>query len=132
MDQALHRGMNVVEIGPYSPTFEGGAEGLRRVRASGVTAVLTFNDVMAIGLLTACKDSGIAVPDELSIVGFDDIFASEFTSPSLTTIRSPLGEAGEIAFRRIVSTLKGIDEEVQSNLATDLIIRKSTGACRRS
>lgn len=132
MDEALHCGMNVVEIGPCSPTFEGGAEGLRRVRASGVTAVLTFNDVMAIGLLTACEDAGIAVPEELSVIGFDDIFASEFTSPSLTTIRSPLGEAGENAFRRLVSTLKGVDEEAPSGLSTELVIRKSTGASRRS
>ncbi|MDQ0733377.1 LacI family transcriptional regulator [Arthrobacter sp. B1I2] len=132
MDEALQCGMSVVEIGPSSPTFEGGAEGLRRVRASGVTAVLTFNDVMAIGLLTACEDAGIAVPEELSIVGFDDIFVSEFTAPSLTSIRTPLGEAGENAFRRLVSTLKGIDEEVPSDLATGLIIRKSTGPSRRN
>lgn len=62
MDQALEAGMNVVEIGPGSPTFEGGAEAFKRVRASGVTAVLTFNDVMAIGLLTACEDAGMSLP----------------------------------------------------------------------
>ena len=131
MDEALNFGINVVEIGPNDPTYEGGAAALKRVRASGVTAVLTFNDVMAIGLLTACEEAGISVPEEVSIIGFDNIFASEFTSPSLTTIRTPLGEAGAIAFRRLISTLKGIDEDVQTGLATDLIVRKSTGPAVR-
>ena len=126
MTEALQRGMNVVEIGPGSPTHDGGAEGLRRVLASGVTAVLTYNDLMAIGLLTACQEAGIAVPEDLSIIGFDDIFACDFTSPPLTTIRTPLGAAGEDAFRRLIATLKGLEEEGPSDLTTELVIRKST------
>ena len=117
-----------MEIGPTKPTFEGGAESLRRVRASGASAVLTFNDVMAMGLLTACEEAGVSIPDELSIIGYDNIFATVFTSPSLTTIQPRLGEAGEQAFRQIVRSLKGTNDETSpSNLATDLIIRKSTG-----
>lgn len=131
LDQALDCGVNIVEIGPCSPTFEGGAEALKRVRASGVSAVLTFNDVMAIGLQTACAEAGIRVPEDLSIIGFDDIYASQFTSPSLTTIRTPLREAGEYAFRRLVAALKGMDEDVQGDLAADLIVRRSTGASGR-
>lgn len=131
MNEAIDRGINVVEIGPNAPTFEGGAEALKRVRASGVTAVLTFNDVMAIGLLTACEEAGFGVPEELSIVGFDDIFAAEFTSPSLTTIRTPLGAAGEYAFGRLISRLSGTEDDIASDLATDLIVRNSTGASRR-
>ncbi|BCW82616.1 LacI family transcriptional regulator [Paenarthrobacter ureafaciens] len=128
LTEALETGMNVVEIGPTKPTFEGGAESLRRVRASGASAVLTFNDVMAMGLLTACEEAGVSIPDELSIIGYDNIFATVFTSPSLTTIQPRLGEAGEQAFRQIVRSLKGTNDETSpSNLATDLIIRKSTG-----
>lgn len=132
MTKALQRGMNVVEIGPSSPTHEGGAEGLRRVIASGVTAVLTYNDLMAIGLLTACQEAGVAVPEDLSIVGFDDIFASDFTSPPLTTIRTPLGAAGEDAFRRLISTVKGLEEQGPSDLTTELVIRKSTSYPRQT
>lgn len=131
MAEALRCGMNVVEIGPGDPTFEGGAEGLRRVRAAGVTAVLTFNDMMAIGLLTACEEAGIAVPEDLSVIGFDDIFASEFISTPLTTIRSPLGAAGAAAFRRLLASLKGVDDLGPSDLITELVIRKSTGASSR-
>jgi len=132
LNGALESAISVVEIGPTNPTFEGGAECLRRVKASGVTAVLTFNDVMAIGLLTACEEAGIVIPDELSIIGFDNIFAAEFTYPSLTTIQPRLGEAGEQAFRQLVATLKDAKQEEPSSLATDLVIRKSTGHPRKT
>lgn len=132
MTEAMRGGVNVVEIGPSSPTLEGGAEGLRRVLASGVTAVLTYNDLMAIGLLTACQEAGIAVPEDLSIVGFDDIFASDFTSPPLTTIRTPLGAAGEDAFRRLIATVTGLEEQGPSALTTELVIRKSTSYPRQA
>lgn len=129
--EALQCGMNIVEIGPNNPTPEGGAEGLRRVLASGVTAVLTYNDLMAIGLLTACQEVGIAVPEDLSIVGFDDIFGSELTSPPLTTIRVPLGRAGEDAFRRLIATAKGTEEQTLADLSAELVIRKSTSQFRQ-
>lgn len=128
--EALQYGMNIVEIGPSNPTPEGGAEGLRRVLASGVTAVLTYNDLMAIGLLTACQEVGIAVPEDLSIIGFYDIFGSELTSPPLTTIRAPLGRAGEDAFRRLIATAKGTEEQALADLSAELVIRKSTGQSR--
>jgi LacI family transcriptional regulator len=131
LTEALQCGMNIVEIGPGHPTLEGGAEGLRRVIASGVTAVLTYNDLMAIGLLTACHEAGIAVPEELNIVGFDDILGSDFTSPPLTTIRTPLGGAGEDAFRQLIATLKGVEEQGPSVLTTELVIRHSTGPRRQ-
>jgi LacI family transcriptional regulator len=131
MTEALQRGMKIVEIGPSSPTLEGGAEGLRRVLASGVTAVFTYNDLMAIGLLTACQEAGVAVPEDLSIVGFDDIFASDFTSPPLTTIRTPLGAAGEDAFRCLIATVRGVGEQAPAVLTTELVIRHSTGPRRQ-
>lgn len=104
-EMARSRGMTAVEIGPGSPTLDGGRASLSRVIASGVTAVLAYNDLMAIGLLRAAQDSGVDVPGRLSIVGFDDIFGSDFTSPPLTTIRTPLDEMGERAARRALDLI---------------------------
>ncbi|WP_247046291.1 LacI family DNA-binding transcriptional regulator [Arthrobacter rhizosphaerae] len=127
-DEALKRGMSVVEIGPgLLPTVEGGHSGLRRVRAAGVTAVVAYNDLMAIGLLTACQEANVSVPDELNIVGFDDIFGSSFTSPPMTTIRTPVGIAGEDAIRRIIEIVRGHKEPPTVELATSLVLRGSTG-----
>ncbi|NKY58362.1 LacI family DNA-binding transcriptional regulator [Nocardia flavorosea] len=127
LDEAPRRSMSIVEIGPGAPTTEGGRQSLRRVLASGVTAVVTYNDLMAIGLLQASKAADIAVPERLSIIGFDDIFGSDFTTPPITTIRTPLGTMGEEAVRRLIAEID--DEEPGGNetpLATAFVQRGST------
>ncbi|GAA4250195.1 LacI family DNA-binding transcriptional regulator [Dactylosporangium darangshiense] len=125
-DEAPRRGLSIVEIGPGAPTMDGGAAALRRVLASGASAVLAYNDLMAIGLLRACRDAGVAVPGRLSIVGFDDIFGSDFTSPPITTIRTPLGALGGDAVRRLVALSRGEEPPVPAPLATEFVHRGST------
>jgi LacI family transcriptional regulator len=125
-DEAPRRGLSIVEIGPGSPTMEGGAATLRRVLASGATAVLAYNDLMAIGLLRACREAGVPVPSRLSIVGFDDIFGSDFTSPPITTIRAPLGALGGDAVRRLVALSTGDQPPRTATLATEFVHRGST------
>ncbi|AMB60035.1 LacI family transcriptional regulator [Microterricola viridarii] len=128
-------GMTIVEIGPGVPTLDGGAAALSRVAASGVSAVIAYNDLMAIGLMRAAQEQGIDVPSRLSIIGFDDIFGSDFTSPQLSTIRTPLGAIGERAIRL---ALELIDEYAdgtparpdESPLPTELVVRGSTGPVR--
>lgn len=111
-----------------TPTLEGGRRVARAVRESGATAVMTYNDLLAIGLMQELQAAGVAVPDALSIVGFDDIFGADFTTPSLTTIRSPLGECGSLAARLMLDLLGGSESETQTLLAeTELVIRGSTG-----
>src|SRR5699024_12456591 len=63
--------ISVVEISAESATVEGGRGCLERVLAAGVTAVHTFNDLVAIGLMTACRAEGVSIPEQLSIVGKD-------------------------------------------------------------
>lgn len=125
-------GMRIVEIGPGAPTLDGGVAALARVRASGATAVIAYNDLMAIGLMRAAQDARVHVPSQLSIIGFDDIFGSDFTSPQLSTIRTPLAAIGERAIRL---TLELIDEyagatparSAAAALPTELVIRGSSG-----
>ena len=131
---AAEHGMSIVEIGPGMPTLEGGAAAMSRVVASGVSAVVAFNDLMAIGLLRAALDRGIAVPSAVSVVGFDDIFGSDFTTPALTTVKAPLAEAGERAVRHLLERVgRGTSSpafEVGELLPTELVVRGSTGARR--
>jgi LacI family transcriptional regulator len=128
LDEALLRGMSIVEIGPGKPTIDGGREVLRRVLASGVTAVVAYNDLMAIGLLHACREAGVTIPDGLSIIGFDDIFGSDFTTPPITTIRTPLGVVGEEAVFRLLAELDKGDARECQPLATEFVERGSTAS----
>lgn len=132
LDEAQLRGMSIVEIGPGRPTLEGGREQLQCVRTAGVTAVVAYNDLMAIGLLHACREAVVAVPADLSIVGFDDIFGSDFTTPPITTIRTPLGLVGEEAVHRLVSDGDRGDARAFRALSTEFVERGSTAPPARS
>jgi LacI family transcriptional regulator len=131
LDEAPPRGMTIVEIGPGTPTLDGGERGLRRVRAAGVTAVVAYNDLMAIGLLRACRAAGIDVPSRLSIIGFDDIFGSDFTTPPITTIRTPLDLAGEEAVRLCLAALGGGGISEPRHIDAQFVERASTAATAR-
>ncbi|CAN7470705.1 LacI family transcriptional regulator [Microbacterium foliorum] len=132
LDAAEQRGIAVVEIGPLNPTIDGGRESLRRVQAARATAVIAFNDLMAIGLIQAASASGIRVPDELSVAGFDDIFGSELIVPALTTVRAQLELAGERAVGKVLEALGDAMEAVSDEpLATTLVVRGSTGPVAR-
>ncbi|WP_423921416.1 LacI family DNA-binding transcriptional regulator [Frigoribacterium sp. 2-23] len=128
-------GMRIVEIPTSSPTIEGGADALTRVRASGVTAVVAYNDLVAIGLMQAAKEAGVGVPDELSIVGFDDIFGASLTSPSLTTVKTELRSIGARAMGKLLDALGPDDGRPMSvdegPVPTVLVRRESTGPAAR-
>jgi len=120
------RDMAIVEIGPNAPTITGGREALRRVSASRVTAVIAYNDLMALGLMQEAAAAGIPVPDRLSVVGFDDIFGSELISPTLTTVGTDLMAAGRQAVERLLAE-DDADCDLEP-LPTRLIVRGSTGS----
>ncbi|MFK4788619.1 LacI family DNA-binding transcriptional regulator [Microbacterium sp. ZW T5_56] len=122
---AAERGMSIVEITAAAPTVQAGADVLGRVRASGVTAVFAYNDLVAHGLLRAARAAGVPVPSAFSVVGFDDIFSAELAVPSLTTLRSPLGEIGQRAMDILIDPDAN---RVASNtvLPLQLVVREST------
>jgi LacI family transcriptional regulator len=91
-----------------------------------VTAVFCANDLLALGVLLAAEDVGLAVPDDLSVVGFDDFDFAPFVRPPLTTVRVNAAEMGEWAADILMRPLDG--EPISDlMLATDLIVRESTG-----
>ena len=121
---AVQRGLSIVEIGPGQPTMQGGQDLLPRLRASGATAAIAYNDLMALGVMQACRTAGIEIPRDLSLIGFDDIFGAALPTPALTTVRIPLAELGQSAARMLVTGDYGFDEQ---SLATSLVTRESTG-----
>ena len=127
MKSALKEKMTIVEIGPNSPSLEGGQSAIDRVIASGVSAVVAYNDLVAIGLMQAAREAGIDVPSQLSIIGFDNIFGSDFTSPPLSTIMMPLEEVGSRAVEALLKELgEDVKSEKQETLTTTLVQREST------
>jgi alanine racemase len=113
---------------------EGGRAAFATIAADDAlpTAVMAMSDVTAIGLLGAALDAGVHVPDDLSIVGFDDIPASSWTSPRLTTVHQPIREKGRRAAHRLISAIRsGSDHEpVVELLPTRLVVRSSSAPPR--
>jgi LacI family transcriptional regulator len=126
---APSRGMRVFEILGRAPTMPGGAEALGRVMLSPATAVIAFNDLMALGLLQQARQEKVSVPGRLSIAGFDNIFGAELTTPALTTVAAPLEDAGARAVESLVALIEGRSGSLQevSPLKLQLIVRDSTG-----
>lgn len=90
------------------------------------TAVFCFSDQMALGALAACRDLGIRVPDQLSIVGFDDLASSRFLTPPLTTIRQPMRDIGARAVNLLLAIIERVDVPLQQTLDFSLMLRGST------
>ena len=93
------------------------------------TAVFAACDEVAAGVVEAARARGLRVPEDLSVVGFDDTQLARYASPPLTTVRQPLREMGAVALRTALRMAAG--EELDSHhveLATELIVRKSTAA----
>lgn len=127
---AAQAGVSVQRIGPFSPMKVAGAAAADAVVNSGATACIAFNDLLAIGMLVRLRERGIRVPDDLSIVGCDDIFGSDFCNPPLTTLTAPIEQAGRVAVSMLLSRIDptGAPAMRQSAiLPTHLTIRASTG-----
>jgi len=90
------------------------------------TGVLAMSDMAAIGVVTAAQASGLRVPDDNSVVGFDDVPASAWTNPPLTTVRQPIVEKGRLAARLLIQRMKGKPVASPAPLKTSLVIRGST------
>lgn len=125
MTAAGRHEMAAVEIGPNLPTLEGGRAVMPRVLAARVSAVIGYNDLIAMGIMQAAAQAGVSIPDDLSVAGFDDIFGSDLITPALTTVRSQLALAGE----RAVQQLLGQEGDAMGQLLhTELVLRASTAA----
>ena len=96
------------------------------------TAILAFNDLMAIGASHAVRSVGLNVPDDVSIIGFDNIFITPHTNPPLTTVTQPKFQIGQLAVQKIFNVLNGYDAETGgvTLLECPLVVRESTAPCK--
>jgi LacI family xylobiose transport system transcriptional regulator len=96
------------------------------------TAIVCANDLQALGVYEAARLAGVRVPDELSVVGFDDLPLVRWAGPPLTTVRQPLADMGATAARMIRSLAAGAElPQTRVELATSLVVRQSTSAPQR-
>lgn len=117
-----------IVVGPAS--IAGGREAFGRLWATGrrPTAILAMSDAMAIGAIGAMHDRGLAIPAEISVVGFDDVDLAASTDPPLTTVHQPVRTKGETAVRLLLSVIEGRDASPgHRRLETRLVVRSSTG-----
>jgi LacI family transcriptional regulator len=95
------------------------------------TAIFSFNDEMALGAMKAAAERGLTIPDDLSIVGFDDLEKAQIVAPALTTVRQPLAEMGRMAVSLLMRLLERQPiEAMRVELATKLVVRGSTAPLR--
>ncbi|MBT9330554.1 LacI family DNA-binding transcriptional regulator [Paracidobacterium acidisoli] len=93
------------------------------------TAIFCFNDVSAIGAIRAISDAGLRVPEDISIIGFDDIISAAYYKPSITTVKQPLREMGTTGAQVVLDLIQHPDKEYPGEIIMqpELIVRESTG-----
>src|SRR5437660_6662985 len=97
-------------------------------RKQPFTALFAYNDISAIGSLWAFHEAGLRVPEDISVVGFDDTPGAAFSNPPLTTVRQPLVRMGQIAAQTVVDLIEGRGEFVpEIAIEPELVARQSTG-----
>ncbi len=116
----------------HSPEI--GYPGIKRILSERhpFTAVVCFNDVSAMGVIRALHDGGLRVPDDVSVIGYDDIQSASYHVPSITTIRQPLQKMGTIAADILLRKLNNESTPALVPVEPELIVRESTGRARSS
>ncbi|MFE3517925.1 LacI family DNA-binding transcriptional regulator [Streptomyces sp. NPDC059166] len=126
---AADHGIRLDVLSPNAPTEQGGITATDAVLRTGATAVIAYNDLVAIGLVEGLDDRGVRVPGDISVVGVDDTVAGRLNRPRLTTVAMPTGPAGRTAvdlLLQMVETETDRPATAQTTLATSLIVRDST------
>lgn len=119
----------LVDVGDYDADIS--AASARRLldRAARPTAIFAGNDISAIATVRTAVELGLRVPDDLSVVGFDDVPESVLCAPPLTTVHQPIREMGQNAIDMLIRLIRGgPTESAHLTLATSLVVRQSTAA----
>ncbi len=127
-EAGLHAYSDLRSAGDFTET--GGYRAIRTLieKRTLPSAVFFANDEMAIGGMRAFASQGIGVPDDISVVGFDDIVLASYVTPTLTTVRQPIQEMGALAMNLLLSTLLGESQVTDYQLSCELVVRQSTQA----
>jgi DNA-binding LacI/PurR family transcriptional regulator len=127
IDAGLEAGL--IEYADWS--VDGGYAAMRKLLHQQPTAVFVASDTMAIGALRAIRDAGLSVPDDVAVVGFDGLPASEKSNPPLTTLRQPIPQIGEMLIKILLDQIDTESPEpVRMLMPTELLARESSGKGR--
>ena len=117
------------------PSHMSGYEATQQLLASGerFTALFAFNDVSAIGAVRSLREAGLRVPEDVSVVGFDDVQSAAFQNPALTTVRQPLRRMGVLAAETVLGQIAGAGEAARMMVVDpELVVRGSTAVARET
>jgi len=121
-------GLDLQILGWQAETVAGGTAAAASVVATGASAVITHNDLMALGVIAGARALGVRVPEDLSVVGIDDIPLAAITHPTLTTVAVPMARAGALSLELLEQRLGGDRQTPRAvRLPTQLVVRNSTG-----
>lgn len=126
-------GLRTHRIGPFPPTVEGELGAAALLLEDLPSAVVAFNDLVAIGLIQGVRLNGVSVPADLSVVGHDNIQMARLLSPGLTTVAGPQRFMGALAVRYLLATMRdpGVAAGHPAMMPVKLTVRGSTGPARR-
>ena len=124
--------VRVRRIGPLTPTVMGASAATEEFLAHPTTAVIAYNDLLAIGFMKQLQENGFSIPGDVSVVGFDNSYGSDLVTPSLTTVAASLRAMGTTAMTMLLEQVKSKKPaKMQATLLpTRLIVRNSTGPAR--
>lgn len=91
------------------------------------TAVCCYNDMSALGAMRSIQLQRLRVPEDISVVGFDDLFLASYTQPPLTTVRQPMRRMGQLAMESLFKLMSGTESEIRIRVDAELVVRESTG-----
>ena len=125
--------IELASVGHQNATVDGGLAAAASVVASGATAAIAYNDLVAIGLLAGARQLGRHCPEDLSVVGIDDLDVAAAAEPGLTSVRIPIERGGALALDLLLEQLAGKPRPAGPvRLGSQLIVRGSTSAPRSS
>lgn len=123
-------GLRCRRVGPFTPKVSQGGVAGDAAMHDGATAIVAHNDLLAIGVMQRLAERSVRVPEDVSVVGFDDIFAAGLCSPSLTTLGGAHADVGRTAVEillDLVGPVRPGDQTPQVVLPSELVLRGSTG-----
>lgn len=129
-------GLTARRLGPYAPTVAAGGAAADAALRGDTTALVAHNDLLGFGIMRRLTNRGVRIPEDVSVVGFDNIFAADLVHPTLTTLGGPNADAGRRAVEMLLAALArraplggavATDPDDRVRLPTELVLRQSSG-----
>lgn len=128
-EAAIELVLTVHRIGPFQPNMRDSDKIVDELLAKRAKAIVCYNDLMAFGLLQALRARGVRVPEQISVMGFDNAFGGELVTPQLTTVAAPLSRLGSLGVTNLVGLISGATWRSRAPVVMPVMlkVRESTG-----